>query len=93
MKITKRNFTRAARIATRRAVSYLAMRNMRNLSGEANRARVMQYSWQRHAEEILGQANWEAVNKASALSVCRQLTTAMKVVILKSEIAQRKASK
>ena len=90
MKITQRNFTRAARIATRRAVSYLAMRN---LSGEANRAQVMQYSWQRHAEEILGQANWEAVNKASAISVCRQLTTAMKVVILKSEIAQRKASK
>lgn len=90
MKITQRNFTRAARIATRRAVSYLAMRN---LSGEANRAQVMQDSWQRHAEEILGQANWEAVNKTSALSVCRQLTTAMKVVILKSEIAQRKAAK
>ncbi len=90
MKITQRNFTRAARIATRRAVSFLAMRN---LTGEANRARVMQDSWQRHAEEMLGQANWEAVNKASALTVCRQLSTALKVVILRNEIAQRKATK
>lgn len=89
MKITQRNFTRAARIATRRAVSFLAGRNM---PGEANRARVMQDAWQRHAEEVLGQANLEAVNKTSALSVCRQLTAAMKIVILKSEIAARKAS-
>ena len=90
MKITQRNFTRAARIATRRAVSFLAMRN---LTGEANRARVMQDSWQRHAEEMLGQANWEVINKTSALTVCRQLSTALKVVILRNEIAQRKAAK
>jgi hypothetical protein len=87
MKITQNNFRRAARIATRRAVSFLAMRN---LTGEANRARVMQDSWQRHAEEILGQANAKAIATASALTVCRQLTTAVKIVILKSEIRARK---
>ena len=86
MKITQRNFTRAAHIATRRAVSFLAMRN---LAGEANRARVMQDSWQRHAEEILGQANSAAIEKASALTVCRQLTQAVKIVILKTEIKAR----
>lgn len=90
MKITQRNFTRAARIATRRAVSFLAMRN---LTGEANRALVMQDSWQRHAEEMLGQANAKAIDTASALTVCRQLSRALKIVILRSEIAQRKASK
>ena len=89
MNITQSNFKRAARIATRRAVSFLALRNM---PGESNRARVMQDSWQRHAEEMLGQANWEAVSKASALTVCRQLTTAMKIVILKSEIKARKGA-
>ena len=88
MKVTQSNFNRAARIATRRAVSYLAMRN---LAGEANRARVMQDSWQRHAEEILGQANSAAIEKASALMVCRQLTQAVKIVILKTEIKARGA--
>jgi len=85
--ITQSNFRRAARIATRRAVSFLAMRN---LTGEANRALVMQDSWQRHAEEMLGQANAKAIATASALTVCRQLTTAVKIVILKSEIKARK---
>ena len=89
MKITQSNFRRAARIATRRAVSFLALRNM---PGESNRARLMQDSWQRHAEEILGQANAKAVATASALTVCRQLTTAVKIVILKSEIQARKGS-
>ena len=88
MKVTQSNFNRAARIATRRAVSYLALRDM---SGGANRARVMQDSWQRHAEEILGQANSAAIEKASALAVCRQLTFALKVVILKTEIKARGA--
>jgi len=89
MKITQSNFRRAARIATRRAVSFLVLRNM---PGESNRARLMQDSWQRHAEEILGQANAKAVATASALTVCRQLTTAVKIVILKSEIKARKGS-
>jgi len=87
--ITPSNFKRAARIATHRAVSFLALRN---LTGEANRARVMQDSWQRHAEEMLGQANAKAIETASALTVCRQLATAVKIVILKSEIKARKGA-
>jgi hypothetical protein len=65
---------------------------MRQFSGEANRARVMSDKWETHAQEILGQANWEAINKAPALKVCRQLSTALKVQILKSEVASRKAA-
>jgi hypothetical protein len=51
---------------------------------------MMQDSWQRHAEEMLGQANAKAIATASALTVCRQLATAVKIVILKSEIKARK---
>lgn len=89
MKINQRTFARAARIATRRAVSFLALRDM---PGESNRARLMQDSWQRHAEEMLGQANHSAIEKASALRVCRQLTLAVKIAILKTEIKTAKAN-
>jgi hypothetical protein len=89
MKINQRTFARAARIATRRAISFLALRDM---PGESGRARMMQDSWQRHAEEILGQANCAAIEKASALKVCRQLTSAVKIAILQTEIKAAKGN-
>ena len=87
MKITQRNFTRCAKLATKKAVSFLSIRGF---VGESARAWSMADSWNRHAEEMLGQANWEAIGKASALTVTRQLATALKIEILKAEVGSRK---
>jgi hypothetical protein len=86
MKINQRTFARAARIATRRAI--LALLN-RGFNGEAQRARIMQDSWLKHAEEILGRANYVLIEQASALKVCRQLTRSIKMRILQTEIETR----
>ena len=81
MKINQRTFARAARIAARRAI--------RGFTGEARRAQIMQDSWQKHAEEILGQANCALIEQAPALKVCRQLVRSLKMRILQNEIEAR----